>query len=59
MERRQVDRLLEQVVQRMLEGARKQLRGEVNRDTLGLRVDRLVTGHDRSRRGTKATADFL
>jgi hypothetical protein len=56
---RQNDGLLAQVVQGMLEGAREQLGGEVDRDERGLRVDRLVAGHDRSRRGTKETADFL
>jgi hypothetical protein len=47
------------MVQRMLEGTGEQLRGEVDRDELGLRVDRLVAGHDRSRRETKETAGFL
>jgi hypothetical protein len=58
IEWRQVDRLLEQMVQRVIERAREELDGEVDRDDLGLRVDRLVSSHDRSRRGTTETADF-
>jgi hypothetical protein len=45
IERRQVEGGLEQVVQRVLEGAREQLRGEVDGDEPRLGVDRLVARH--------------
>ncbi len=59
VEWRQIDRLFEQLVQGMLESAGEQLGGEVDRDELRLRIDRLVTRHGGSRRGTDETAHFL
>jgi hypothetical protein len=47
------------MVPRVLEGPGEQLRSEVDRDERGLRVHRLVAGHDTARRGTKEAADFL
>lgn len=57
IERGQVDGVLEQVVQRMLERARQELRGEVDRDQLGLEVDGLVARHGdlSTRDGTTCT----
>jgi hypothetical protein len=42
---RQIDFVVEQVIQRVLERARQQLAGEVDRDELWVRVQRLVSGH--------------
>ena len=42
---RQIDFVVEQVVERVLERARQQLAGEVDRDELRVRVQRLVSGH--------------
>jgi len=47
IERGQVDGVLEQVVQRMLERARQELRGQVDRDQRGLGVDGLIARHGR------------
>ena len=45
VEMRQIDGVVEQMVQGVLEGAREQLAGEVHRQELGVGVDVLVTGH--------------
>ena len=57
IERGQVDRVLEQVVPRMLERARQELRGDVDRDPRGLGVDGLIARHDdlSTRDGTTCT----
>ena len=42
----QIDGVLERVVQRVLEGTRQQLEGEVDRDELRVGGQRLVAGHE-------------
>jgi hypothetical protein len=41
----QVEFVIEQMIQRMLEGSRQQLPGEVNGEEAGIRVDCFVAGH--------------
>lgn len=47
VEVRQVDFVVEQVIQRVLERARQQLAGEVHRQKLRIRIEGLVAGHGR------------
>jgi hypothetical protein len=47
------------MVQRVLEGPGEQLRRQVDRQELGLRVDELVTGHDRTRQEALRNAHSL
>ena len=49
IERRQIDRVIEQMIQRVLEGAGEQLPREIDGQEPRVRVDVLVAGHGRSR----------
>ena len=61
VESRQVNRMLEQVMDRVLEGAGQELLCQIDRQEAGIRIDILVAGHAQSstRGGTIAMHDHV